>query len=962
MGLPGDTVEIGIYFEGDGSAIGAEMSLGFSNTKLFIDDPVGPLPGGSGGSCAWNGADTIVAIILSNTNTPYPNTPTLICTIDVRILPSALPGDTNLSPQNVQCVSSGKLCSVSGGTVTVLESGSLIGGGSGSSAPVPESTSLEIQLETSELARAVVEASRDGDSEDWGLDAFEEVEPIAVRRTRAGATIAIEQERALSRPSSPDAVLDRYVVAEFASIEDRDDAFGLLSSDPSVLSLVVDEHMAFHAVPGAPRRGVRPKAVGGGDVQPHRPILGIDEAWLMARGWGLVGIVDNGIDPDHPELRSFDGSQSNSGTRIGGGNYLPFLSKNVGNRCVDASVPCLQANDLREDQDQPFLASEPGNEELCFPPGTLSGEMDYPNTGHGSHVAGLVGANSEDSAGVSGVCANCGLALRKVTFLFCNSGSETIGLTFSTATVSRGFNELMESGAQVANFSGGIAHFTCPPSGPQPLLCTTMSNAEALDVILVASSGNNLTDIQSPARDKRVVAVGGVTNQKVFWDQNPNECPNPSSDDECGSNFRQSELSPYPQEVVLPAKEVWSTFPSEADWSGHTTVVPPPRVNQCGDMYGGPGTATDGFGPCTGTSMSAPQMAGILGLLRSINPLMPRGNPFFPSGNEFAREAPGSLTFGINAYGVRDLVAQTTGRGLQGIFTNDLKLGFGIPNTPAAVSKMLGRSRGAPVLNRVTPLFRLYSSTSTDSDYAAVATPQMAMALSYYHEGLYQSVPDSGDTSWTPGGSVPGYAQFPKQGDAARVPRAIAMILTTHVRPDATFPPLVPLHLMELPVDSGTSDFVVVSSDAMLQEGADEGYRYLGQQGYVYQWCEGVGCNQPLGTEALHLKCSASDCAVFRESESGAFAGFTQLFPGAARSQLGFAYTLIDGETPNGDGLVDAMERLIGTSFSHADSDGDGVSDANEYPLATAPYSDPCEGPVDNCVRPEFYVFEDGFE
>ena len=60
---------------------------------------------------------------------------------------------------------------------------------------------------------------------------------------------------------------------------------------------------------------------------------------------------------------------------------------------------------------------------------------------------------------------------------------------------------------------------------------------------------------------------------------------------------------------MAPAKEILSTVYTGRDWITTSPV--------CGD-----GPVVDGYGLCTGTSMSAPFVSGIAGLLRSANPLL----------------------------------------------------------------------------------------------------------------------------------------------------------------------------------------------------------------------------------------------------------------------------------------------------------------------------------------------------
>lgn len=132
------------------------------------------------------------------------------------------------------------------------------------------------------------------------------------------------------------------------------------------------------------------------------------------------------------------------------------------------------------------------------------------------------------------------------------------------------------------------------------MLCTAFQAAHERDLILAASSGNDRTAVEWPANDTRVIAVGGVAPGGTFWDEGTN-CDNGtafSGDTECGSNFGPD------QELVAPAKSVLSTV-----YTGLEHLEPPEVEIPCGDNTGNVGDGTDGFGLCTGTSMSAPAVA-----------------------------------------------------------------------------------------------------------------------------------------------------------------------------------------------------------------------------------------------------------------------------------------------------------------------------------------------------------------
>jgi hypothetical protein len=279
------------------------------------------------------------------------------------------------------------------------------------------------------------------------------------------------------------------------------------------------------------------------------------------------------------------------------------------------------------------------------------------------------------------------------------------------------------------------------------------------------------------------------------------------------------------------------------------------------------------------------------------------------------------------------------------------ELGFGTPNAADAARIVLGKVRkgDGTVVNRVTPLFTMYSEDM--SDFASTPSPQAAMAL-FRFTSPYR--PHLGAAS------VPLYPLFPSSISMLPpfiAPRANMHVLTTSIRPNASYPLLVPLYWVDKQVtstpgcrpgfDKGCAvidrDFMTVSSIAHLNAALAAGYRYFGRQGYIYQDCEGLNCAPP-GTKPVHRRCNSglNDCAVFLEYEDANYqaAGYTEVFPPGSHHVIGHAYPPVDSD---GDGLIDGMELVIGTSPQHADSDGDGALDRDEHPLAGISQSLACE-------------------
>jgi hypothetical protein len=348
--------------------------------------------------------------------------------------------------------------------------------------------------------------------------------------------------------------------------------------------------------------------------------------------------------------------------------------------------------------------------------------------------------------------------------------------------------------------------------------------------------------------------------------------------------------------------------------------------------------------------MSAPQVAGLLGLIRSINPLVPFGD---------APTTQGTL---------RHVLASTASRAQAGLGW-EAELGYGIPDAEAAARKMLGKVARAPVRNRAIPLFRLRSAAANGGvgDYADTTSPQSALAMML-----------NAKNAWVPSGpptaAVPYYPQFPHgpdEGAAANAaPRAPVYVLSTEVQPRNEWPALVPLYLMSRRAETGHIDFMLVTTKADLEAAHNRsGYTYQLHtiQGYIHAPCTPEpGCIPP-GAKPYYRGCTQSgDCAAFLGTEAGSFSSYTRGFPWLAtntRRLLGYAWPAGDGENGGvGDGLPDAFEYVIGTDPTDPDSDRDGILDRVEMPLIGVPTGDPCNGGTGSLHCGADVIFRDGFD
>jgi hypothetical protein len=400
--------------------------------------------------------------------------------------------------------------------------------------------------------------------------------------------------------------------------------------------------------------------------------------------------------------------------------------------------------------------------------------------------------------------------------------------------------------------------------------------------------------------------------------------------------------------LVAGARDVLSTFYTGGSWNEYI---------RCTDDSSDVGTPNNGVSICTGTSMAAPIVSGIFGILRSTNPLVTSGDPFL---------------FFLN--GLRNVVASTADRA-DLIPPWHAQLGFGKPDAAAAVRVVLGRVAGAVVRNRATPLFGLYGSGAKDHTYTT--SPQKAVAF---------AINQSGNYSVSIGTEVPGYDEFPPAPGlpAPPPPKAVAYVMTTPNKPNFRVVDLVPLYQMDIVrnwpsgcakgapgCNTDNRDFLLVTDVSDLEDLKALGYRYFGREGYVYQRCSPEPGCIPVGAERLWRKCKVADddCAVFLDRDYDAYDddGYTTIVPSGSNPVLGYAYPARkpDG-TPmdsDGDHLIDGFEYVVGTNVGVPDTDGDGQSDEEEFPMVEVSTGDPCDAYPYYARRcPGDAIFKDGFD
>ncbi|MGE5587577.1 MAG: S8 family serine peptidase, partial [Clostridia bacterium] len=175
--------------------------------------------------------------------------------------------------------------------------------------------------------------------------------------------------------------------------------------------------------------------------------------------------------------------------------------------------------------------------------------------GHGTHVAGIIGALTNNGVGMAGINWNVRIMPLKVAD---DSGSGYLDLSM----IIEALRYAADHGANVVNMSFQIGDAT---TGEDPFMDQAIQYAYNKGVTMVAAAGNDGEPwVAYPARDPRVIAVGAV-----------------------GPDLIRATWSNYGGEVdvVAPGADILSTWP------------------------------TNSFANASGTSMATPHVAGLAALM-----------------------------------------------------------------------------------------------------------------------------------------------------------------------------------------------------------------------------------------------------------------------------------------------------------------------------------------------------------
>lgn len=320
-----------------------------------------------------------------------------------------------------------------------------------------------------------------------------------------------------------------------------------LRADPAVASVRPELRFALRHIPNDPVFTLPERGPAGTVGAWWALRQGLPDLWDVTRGDGArVAIVDTGIDATHPELAD----------RI--------------------------------------AATADFDDTIDHGPATID------EVGHGTHVASLACADTDNGVGIAGAGGNCDLLIAKSDL--------------SESSVAKALVWAADHGAQAINMSfGADGHVAVSPA----LVGALRYAADRGAVLVAAAADEPVVEQGAPANVLQPTGTGADVNAGLGLTVTAAS----NADDRASFAGRGSQISlaAYGSFGRGGPSGILGAFPAAPTLLERGSSFPPLRPCRCRSPYG----ADPRYAHLAGTSMAAPMVAAVAALMRQSNPDLP---------------------------------------------------------------------------------------------------------------------------------------------------------------------------------------------------------------------------------------------------------------------------------------------------------------------------------------------------
>jgi serine protease len=390
-------------------------------------------------------------------------------------------------------------------------------------------------------------------------------------------------------------------------------------------------------------------------VQWHYPKIKLDQAWDIYTGSSdiKVAVIDTGVFEAHPDLAS----------RISDDGY-DFI--NDVNNAGDGDGIDANGSDPGDGQDNALCTDSP----------------DSTSSFHGTHVAGTIGAATNNTLGVSGV--TWATQIMNLRVLGCDGGTD-----FDIANAIRYAAGLANQSGVIVADPADIANMSLGGDSSSNTMSNAIADARGAGLIIIAAAGNSSSSQPFyPAAYDGVISVSATSVADSLANY---------------SNYGST------VDIAAPGGQ-----DGDLDGDGYQDLI----MSTLARIEGG--VIEPSFGGYQGTSMAAPHVAGVVALMKGIHPALT------PTDLD-AVIISGNLTVDLGAPGRDDNYGYGRIDALKTVdFANQLANGAPVPVTPILSFSNTYLNFGGLTEEVV---LNVYNSGNGDLEIQSVAVSESTISL-----------------------------------------------------------------------------------------------------------------------------------------------------------------------------------------------------------------------------------------